>query len=173
MPKVFVYGALMTHEVALREGRGAYVADHAVRFLTRGFPFIEPSFALLVPSPGDLAYGVIVPFDDATWRRERRAEATYATDTVTARALTGEAHEVLALVRGVLPFERERAPSARYASLLHAGASHHGLPDEVIARYAALRDSGPRLTLSFARAFGRDGEARVRRHHAKRTLRDG
>jgi hypothetical protein len=172
VPKVFVYGALMTHEVALREGTGAYVADHAVRFVTRGLPFLEPSFALLVPAPGELAYGVIVPFEDTTWRRERRAEAPYATGVVTARSLRGEVHEAVALVRGVAPYETERNPSARYASLLHAGAAHHGLPEEVVARYASLRDAGPRLTLSFARIFGQDGEARVKRHGARRTLAD-
>lgn len=163
MPNVFVYGALMTHPVALRSGVGASVADHAVRFLTLGLPFLEPAFALLVPAPGETAFGAIVPFDDATWRLERAAEATYTTAGVRATTLAGDPVEAIALVAGFRTRRIERAPSARYASLLLAGAEHHGLPADVIARYQALRASGPSLTLRLARMLGTDGEARVAR----------
>lgn len=163
-----MYGALMTHPVALRSGRGAMVEGFAVRFLTRGVPMLEPSFATLVESPEETAHGVLVPFDERTWRRERLAEATYATRTVRATTLTGEVYDAIALVHGFATRERETAPSARYASLLVAGARHHGLPDHVVDRYVRLHTQGASLTLRIARLLRTDGEARVARHLGRR-----
>ncbi len=152
MPRVFVYGALMTHPRILERGERACVRDHAVRFTARGPRFLEPAFAALEPSPGEIAWGVAAALDEEGWRRMRKRELSYLEGCVMAE--TSREHvECIALF--IRPRMRcpERSPSARYASLLPRGAEQHGLPHEVIERYKTLAETGSRFTLMLPRGI--------------------
>ncbi|MBI2393454.1 MAG: gamma-glutamylcyclotransferase [Deltaproteobacteria bacterium] len=153
MPRAFVYGALMAHPHVLATGEAASVDDHEVRFVYRGLPLLEPSFAALEPSPGGRAWGVLVEWSDEAWARVCRRERGYDTRKVVARSRRSAEVECLAFV--VTPWlrTRERTPSARYARLLLRGAEHHALPAEVIERYRALAERGARWSTRLSELF--------------------
>jgi hypothetical protein len=138
VPRSFVYGALMTHPHVLAHGEPAWVDDHAIRFVRRGFPLLEPAFAALEPVIGGRAWGVFVEWSDAQWARVRRREFGYDAREVIAHNRRGEQKSCLALFAGNGFRARERTPSARYARLLLKGAEHHALPAEVVERYRTL-----------------------------------
>lgn len=142
MPTVFVYGSLMLHPEALATGRSACLEDHAVRFTVPGFPPLEPAFANLEPAPGERAWGVVAEWSESAWRRARRAERPYDVRTIAVRVGGDEPRAALAFFLVAAPLAREKVPSGRYARKLWRGAEHHGLPDDVVARYRALAERG-------------------------------
>lgn len=147
VPRAFVYGALMTHPHALAYGEPAWVDDHAVRFVARGLPLIEPAFAALDSVAGSRAWGVSVEWTDRQWANICRREWPYDTREVLARTKRGEERSCLAFFIGGGFRIRERTPSARYARLLLKGAEHHALPAEVITRYRELAERGARWSI--------------------------
>ena len=155
MPRVFVYGALMIRPDVLAHGERASVADHAVRFTMGGVRVLEPSFAALEDAPGETAWGVVVDFDEARWRRLRRQELTYVERAVTAKTSREDRVPCIALFAHKIFRRAERPPSARYAGMLLAGAEHHRLPSEVVERYRALAENGTRWSLRLQRALSR------------------
>lgn len=143
----FVYGSLMTDETALKSGKAAFVRDHAVRFTHVGLPPVEPSFANIEWSPGDVAWGVIVDFDDGTWKEIQKRELSYSVIKVMAETPGGEACECETFtLKGILR-GRERPPSARYAKMLLDGARRHNFPQDVVERYEKYYRNGNRATL--------------------------
>jgi hypothetical protein len=155
VPLAFVYGALMSHPHVLAHGEPAWVDDHAVRFVYRGLPLIEPAFAALDPLPGARAWGVMASFGDTQWIRVRRRERGYDVREVIARTRRGEERPCLAFFVSPLLRSKERTPSARYARLLLRGAEHHALPSEVITRYRDLVVRGAQWTIRLSELLGR------------------
>lgn len=150
MPLAFVYGALMTHPHVLAHGEPGWVDHHDVRFVYRGLPVIEPSFAALEPVHGARAWGVITEWSDAQWRRVCRRERGYDVREVIARTKRGEEKPCVAFFASSRVRAPERPPSARYARLLLRGAEHHALPAEVIDRYRTLVERGARWSMRFS-----------------------
>lgn len=157
MPSFFVYGALMLHPRALASGVAACVDEHAIRFVVRGLPLLEPAFAALEAEAGARAWGVIAEFSDVEWATVRRRERPYLERPVVARTLAGVQVAARALFPSRRPGRAEGAPSARYADLLLRGAERFALPAEIVERYRALRDGGPRATLALVDALARWG----------------
>lgn len=162
MPKVFVYGAQMIHPDSLGAAWPARVHDHAVRFVARGLPLLEPVFAALEPAAGETAHGVIVDFSTQTWTELQRLERSYDVVEVDAELLDPDHALELGAERlrcpafQIRPAARtpeEGRPSARYARKLAAGARAHGLPPEVIARYERAVTQGSRASLALAWLF--------------------
>ncbi len=143
---VFVFGALMRSAPGRTNGRAASLPDHEVRFVARGVPHLEPSFAALVPAKGRKAHGVIYSLDERVGNELVRLEPGYEEQRVTVES-DGTSTEALALfpTRDVL-LASERIPSRRYARILVRGAREHGLPQVWIKRLQGLADQGPRLT---------------------------
>ena len=150
MPKAFVYGAQMIHPASVGVAWPARVDDHAVEFVARGVPVFEPCFAALVATPGAIAHGVIVDFDDHAWAELVRFERGYAVVEVDAELIDPTDVDELGVERlTCLAFRidaRARLaspgrPSARYARKLAAGARAHGLPPEVVTRSSRSRTS--------------------------------
>lgn len=144
--KVFVYGALLADGWSGRTGQCAALSDYAVRFVARGVPWLEPVFATLVPEAGSVAYGAVFEINEQEWRAACAHEDGYLAAevqvAVDARLLT--VHTLISLPDERLP--EERAPSARYASLLCRGAVRCGLPPEVVDRYERLARTGSKAT---------------------------
>jgi hypothetical protein len=155
VPLAFVYGALMTHPHVLAHGEAGWVEDHDVRFVYRGVPLIEPSFAALEPATGEKAWGVIAEWSDEQWQRVCRRERGYDVRRVLARNKRGEERECVAFFASSLTRAAERPPSARYARLLLRGAEHHALPTEVVAKYRTLVERGARWSTRLADLLGR------------------
>jgi hypothetical protein len=155
VPLAFVYGALMTHPHVLANGEAGWVDDHDVRFVYRGVPLIEPSFAALEPMHGAKAWGVITEWTDVQWQRVCRRERGYDVRDVIARNKRGEERPCAAFFVSKRVRAAERPPSARYARLLLRGAEHHALPAEVVARYQSLVEHGARWSMRFSDLLGR------------------
>ncbi len=155
MPLAFVYGALMTHPHVLATGEPGWVDDHDVRFVYRGLPLIEPSFAALEPAHGSKAWGVITEWSDAQWLRVCRRERGYDVRDVLARNRRGEERPCVAFFASRRVRAVERPPSARYARLLLRGAEHHAFPADIVAKYRTLVERGGRWSLRLADLFNR------------------
>jgi len=146
MPRVFVYGALMTHPYVLANGERASVPEHAVRFTARGAFVLEPAFAALEEAPGQTAWGVLTEFPPRLWQKIRKRELGYLERIVVAHTNDSRIESIALFSRDSFRIA-ERSPSARYAGLLLRGARAHELPEEVIERYRALHEAGSRWTL--------------------------
>jgi hypothetical protein len=157
MPTIFVYGARMLHPWVCAHGVAACVDDHAIRFVVRGVPALEPAFAALTPEPGARAWGVVAEWPEAIWSPIRRLERPYEERPVVAIRRDGARVDAQALFLARAPRSAEGRPSARYADLLLRAAERFGFPEETVARYRALRDGGPRLTLAAAESLARIG----------------
>jgi len=155
VPLAFLYGALMTHPHVLAHGEAGWVDDHEVRFVYRGLPILEPSFAALEPMHGGRAWGVIAEWSDADWRRVCRRERGYEVREVIARTKRGHERPCVAFFASPRVRAAERPPSARYARLLLRGAEHHALPAEVCARYRTLVERGARWSMRLTDLLGR------------------
>lgn len=162
MPKAFVYGAQMAHPESLGSAWAGRVHDHAVRFTAPGLPLFEPVFAALEPSPGAIAHGVVVDFDEQTWATLLRQERSYEAREVEVELLREDdavelGARTLRCPAFILTQQRARTqegrPSARYARKLASGARAHGLPPEVVKRYEQAARAGGRLTLALAWLF--------------------
>ncbi len=149
MPRVFAYGALMAQPHVLERGRAAAAIGYRTRFSAGGLRWLEPRFLALEDAEGEHAHGVVFDIDDDEWERMARHEYTYAPTEI--RVLVdGQPMPAVALVLRPQDRRPELAPSARYAGLLRKGAAHHGLPAEVVARYAELERTGSRVTSHLA-----------------------
>jgi hypothetical protein len=160
VPTIFVYGAVMTHTHSLAHGEAAYVEDHAIRFVLSGIPVLEPAFAAIQVAAGERAWGVVADWPEHVWAPVRRRERPYVEAPVRAITKSGAVREALALFLERAPDRGERAPSARYASLLLQGAQKFEFPAEVIARYRRAVEEGPQLTYAIAKLFGRRRRAK-------------
>lgn len=147
MPTVFVYGALMARPLVLDKGRLGVVRGFAARFVAPGLPLFEPRFLALVEAPGEQTPGVVFDIDDAAWARMSRHEFSYERRTVTAQ-VDGEELEALALVLSPDRAGPPGRPSARYARILVHGAEAHGLPDDLVAHYRSLAETGSKASLA-------------------------
>jgi hypothetical protein len=142
---VFVYGALMDTKHARQNGRRAAVPDHAVKFVLRGLPLLEPRFLGLIEAPGEVAHGVVFDIEPEAWDSMTRHERGYVCRTVTARADDDDV-EATAFLLAPGRASSEGVPSARYATRLLRGAELHGLPPDVVETYRTFARTGPRLT---------------------------
>ncbi len=149
MPRVFVYGALMAADFDGQVGRAAALPEHAVRFVARGVPYLEPAFAALVPEPGSIAHGALFEVTEEQWASITSHEEGYQAAQVHVflddcdEAPEGLQASALLLLGDVPP---ELAPSSRYAELLRRGAARCGLPTRTIERYADLARTGSKLS---------------------------
>jgi hypothetical protein len=160
VPTVFVYGAVMTHTHSLAHGEAAYVEDHAIRFVLSGIPILEPAFAAIEASAGERAWGVVADWPESVWAPVRRRERPYVERPVRTITKTGAVRDAVALFLNRAPGGEEGTPSARYASLLLQGAQRFEFPNDVVARYRRILESGPRFTYGVAKLFGRRRRAK-------------
>jgi len=146
MPALFTYGAQMIHPVALERGRRGALHGWDVRFTALGLPVLEPAFANVEPASGGVAWGVLVPFDDATYARVVEGEYPYRVQAVEVD-VDGQivAASVLVAVEACR-LSASRRPSRRYLEKLVAGATHHGLPEPVVERYRREREAASAVT---------------------------
>jgi len=143
----FVYGSLMTHEVALEKGFAGFVKDHAIGFTHIALSKWEPSFANLEISEGDKAWGVIVDFNPAVWKKIKRREISYVSKQVVVNTPDGKEFECETFVLANFFRGDEHPPSSRYAKMLLKGAEHHKLPETVIQEYKELFKKGHKGSL--------------------------
>ncbi len=146
---VFVYGALMSGGPKMVEGQAAWVQDHAVRFVARGVPLLEPAFAALVPEQGQTAQGVLWHVDEATRAKMRAQEDGYREERLLVETAAGSVFAHAFILTQEERLQRERLPSARYLRLLADGARQFGL--SCADDYAARAEGASRLSLLFFR----------------------
>ncbi len=157
MVQVFVYGSLMSK---YKNGVTAFLPDHRISFIVKGTSWFEPSFATLVFSPGEIAWGVVIEIPEIEWKEHLKREISYLPKTIEVYQGKQKINCIaFFLDKTTLTLKKEIGPSARYANLLYQGALHHQLPEKVISRYQQLQETGnpwtKRLTFLFplARLF--------------------
>lgn len=145
---VFVYGALMHKLEPEQKPVGAKIKDHRVSFKLKGISGLEPSFALLVPSPGDEAWGVLALFDKSGWKKASKHEVRYREVELEATIAPGLSKKCVVLLEKVRPSNRKEInPSARYSNMLYKAAVKYGFPEEVANQYKQFKDQGDKRTL--------------------------
>ncbi len=136
----FAYGGNMNRRVLSERRRisplesvPGRLEDHRLAFNTRGFPWIEPAFANVEPSPGDCVHGVLHRLTEAQFARLDRYEwggVAYRHLELDVDAYDGR--RVRARVYSARYVSREKSPSCRYLALIREGARLSGLdPDYV------------------------------------------
>ena len=146
MKKYFVYGALMMSAKVLKNARAAYIKDHAVEMcLKSSSSFLEPSFAVLFPKKGAIAWGVIVELSDQEWRSISAHEESYHLNHLVAYDREGNASEIQAFVSKNV-YNSEINPSSRYARMLYRASVKYHFPEEVSSRYYQMMKNGNKIT---------------------------
>ncbi len=139
----FAYGANMAAVVLARRAvqprlsLAATLTDYALRFNHPGMPPLEPVFANIEPAPGATVYGVAHCITAGEAVIFDHFEPGYHRITVGLRLADGSTPSAFAYTSAA-PVALG-VPSARYLSLLLAGAYEYGLPAALIAEWEALR----------------------------------
>ncbi len=139
----FAYGANMARHViaerrglAVVSGERARLLDHRFSFGLRGFRFVEPAFATVAPSAGDIVHGVLwtLAGDEDLAQLDRNESAAY--QRVEAWVEGEHLGAVRAHVYRTHAAEEGLVPSRRYRDLVVRGAREHALPADWIAGIA-------------------------------------
>lgn len=135
--RYFAFGANMARRVLVErrgivpiESQAAVLEGHALRFVQRGLPGLEPAFASVVAAPGERTHGVLHTLTATDMRRLDAIERSYDRIPVVVRVSSGEVEATT--YRSRRPRATEGRPSRRYLGLLVEGASEHGLPEAFI-----------------------------------------
>ncbi|MFO0695196.1 MAG: gamma-glutamylcyclotransferase family protein [Polyangiales bacterium] len=142
----------------------ALLRDHALRFVRRGIPLLEPAFASVEPEPGATVHGVLHRLTPTAMAHLDRIEGR-GYDRIAVQVETRDGSRIVATAyraRDPVPGLR---PSRRYVELLIRGARENDLPEPWIEELARLEtvhvplvaSAVPWLVHSFdrLRSFGR------------------
>ena len=136
----FAYGGNMNPRVLLRRRRihplesvAGFLKDYRLAFNLRGFPFFEPAFANIVPSPGDCVHGVL---HRLTWDQLRRLDRFegkgLAYRHLNLEVETYSHRKILARVYSAIMISQEKYPSCRYLNIIREGARYYQLDPEYV-----------------------------------------
>jgi gamma-glutamylcyclotransferase len=140
----FAYGANMSRRVietrrglSIVAGERARLLGHRFAFAQRGFRYVEPAFATVVPAEGEVVHGVLwtLAGEGDLTRLDRNESREY--DRVESEVEGERAGSVRAQIYRTRRPREGLVPSRRYRDLLVHGAREHSLPDEWIERLAS------------------------------------
>lgn len=136
----FAYGGNMNPKVLSDRRRitplesiAGCLRDYRLAFNTRGFLWIEPSFANVVHTPGACVHGVLHRLTREQFALLDRYEwggVAYRHLEIDVAAYDGR--EIRARVYSARYVSREKAPSCRYLGILREGARHYRLEEDYI-----------------------------------------
>jgi hypothetical protein len=136
----FAYGGNMNPRVLSErrkipplESVAGCLRDYRLVFNTRGFPWIEPTFANVMHSPGDCVHGVLHRLTPEQFARLDRYEwggVAYEHLELDVEAYDGR--EIRATVYSARYVSRQKAPSCRYLTIIREGARLSRLDDEYV-----------------------------------------
>jgi|GEM_PF-2678583 len=150
MPAVFVYGSLMMPSKGFAQGLAATLDDYEVRFIAKGVPYLEPSFAALTERVGARAEGVLYRIEETVYQRMLTQEHGYDAESVEVRVGDETVRATTLVLQPRYHLAREKTPSLRYLRLLINGAAHHHLPISYQQTLVARSESASRLSTKLA-----------------------
>lgn len=138
----FAYGGNMNprvlserRKISPLESVAGCLRDHRLAFNTRGFPWIEPTFANVEHAPGECVHGVLHRLTREQFSLLDRYEwggVAYRHLELDVEAYDGR--RIRAHVYSARYVSREKSPSCRYLGILREGARHHGLDEGYVKR---------------------------------------
>lgn len=147
-----------------RTSEAAVLRDHALRFVRRGIPLLEPAFASVEREPGAEVHGVLHRLTPSAMEHLDRIEGR-GYDRIAVQVETRDGARVEATAYRAREPVPGLKPSRRYVELLIRGAREHELPERWIEELARVEtvhvpvvaDAIPWLvhSLDRLRSFGR------------------